>query len=308
MMRTFRSSHHALRALARPTVAHARLLRTSTPALSAAAPSGRITHVQALEQMDALPWYRSALFRIVGMFTEKQYQAAAGTDLHTLCIQQSADEAFFCEGKADVDSSRFFPRFQVKGLHVWLVHVRLRDMPHEQRMRMSHEILERFWEIEALQNIVLEEELELLQALKYQKELQLAWHGLATGLDTALKAETPRDALAEVYGLTHARTRARTHTHHTRTCLYVFTYISNMYITLRLLRVGWCGRVAHLGLYKIFFHAYVCAGINDLFITPAYSHYPHYCNTSVRLLCHIPPPDPLFVCLTPYNIGDDNIV
>jgi len=37
--------------------------------------------------------------------------------------------------------------------------------------------------------------------------------------------------------------------------------------------------------------------------------YPHYCNTIARLLRNIwPPPDPPFICHTPYNIGNDNIV
>ena len=53
----------------------------------------------------------------------------------------------------------------------------------------------------------------------------------------------------------------------------------------------------------------VCARINHHFITPAHSHYHHYCNTIARLLRYIyPPPDPHFICHTPYNIGTDNIV
>jgi len=54
---------------------------------------------------------------------------------------------------------------------------------------------------------------------------------------------------------------------------------------------------------------FVCARINQPFITPAHSHYPHYCITTARLLRHIyTPPDPPFICHTPYNIGNDNIV
>ena len=35
-----------------------------------------------------------------------------------------------------------------------------------------------------------------------------------------------------------------------------------------------------LGLYKIFCHLFLCCTrINHPFITPAHSHYPHYCNT-----------------------------
>ena len=53
----------------------------------------------------------------------------------------------------------------------------------------------------------------------------------------------------------------------------------------------------------------VCARINHPLDAPAHSHYPHYCNTSARLLRNVwHPPDPPFLCHTSYNIGNANIV
>jgi len=42
---------------------------------------------------------------------------------------------------------------------------------------------------------------------------------------------------------------------------------------------------------------------------PSHLHFPYYCNTIARLLRNMRrPPDPPCVCITPYNIGDGNIV
>jgi len=63
------------------------------------------------------------------------------------------------------------------------------------------------------------------------------------------------------------------------------------------------------GLYKIFFHLFVCARVHHPFITPAHLNYPHYCNTTARLVRNTrPPPDPPWLCHTLYHIGNDNIV
>jgi len=35
------------------------------------------------------------------------------------------------------------------------------------------------------------------------------------------------------------------------------------------------------------FTSYLCARINHPFITPAHTHYPHYCNTIARLLRNV---------------------
>jgi len=49
------------------------------------------------------------------------------------------------------------------------------------------------------------------------------------------------------------------------------------------------GRAAlHWAYTKILFHVFVCVQIiNHPFLTPAHSHYPHYCNTVARLLRNV---------------------
>ena len=53
-----------------------------------------------------------------------------------------------------------------------------------------------------------------------------------------------------------------------------------------------------------------CARINDPFTAPSHLHCPHYCNTIARPLRTLrpPPPEPSFVCHTPYTIDNGNIV
>jgi len=65
--------------------------------------------------------------------------------------------------------------------------------------------------------------------------------------------------------------------------------------------------VAHVGLHKMVFTS-CCARINHPLIAPSHLHCPHYCNTCARLLRNIRLPGPPFVCHTPYNIGNANIV
>jgi hypothetical protein len=154
--------------------------------------------VERLEQMSELPWYRSGFMRLAGMFSEKQFQCAAGEDLHRVCVQRAADSSLYAPTMGGVDQDRFFPRFQMKGLHCWLVHVRVREMPRSKCEHMFNELMEKLWEHDAMRDIVEHEGLDLLQALKYQKELQLSWHGLVQSLDIALQADPPREAMAEV--------------------------------------------------------------------------------------------------------------
>jgi len=65
-----------------------------------------------------------------------------------------------------------------------------------------------------------------------------------------------------------------------------------------------------LGLYKIvFYFGGFCARINHPCVAPSHLHCPHYCNTIACLFRSIRrPPNPPFVCHTPYSIGNGNIV
>lgn len=157
--------------------------------------------VGRLQQLQAGPWWRTGLMRLGGMFTDAQYQAAAGEDIHGICRRRGDLSELYDPSSGGVDASRFYTRFQVKGLHCWLVHVRLRPLPRERVEALVSEVLERLWEYDGMRDAVEGEGLELIQALKYQKELQVSWHGMAQALDEALKqpAGGPQaEALAEV--------------------------------------------------------------------------------------------------------------
>jgi len=65
----------------------------------------------------------------------------------------------------------------------------------------------------------------------------------------------------------------------------VFTLEIGLYKTFFHLFV--CARINQSFIYKTFFHLFVCARINQSFITPAHLHYPHFCNTYARLLLNI---------------------
>jgi len=68
--------------------------------------------------------------------------------------------------------------------------------------------------------------------------------------------------------------------------------------------------VVLVGLYKIFFHLFVCVQESAIRSFPP----PTCIGHTVATLMHDdwavyePPPDLRCVCLTPYNIGDGNIV
>ena len=64
-----------------------------------------------------------------------------------------------------------------------------------------------------------------------------------------------------------------------------------------------------LGLTTYCFTSGLLCTNQSSFYCFSYLHCPHYCNTVARLLRNIRhPPDPPFVCHTPYNIDNGNIV
>lgn len=99
----------------------ARALRASAPRLCAAFPS----MVTKLEEMRAAPWWKSGPMSAMGMFSDQQWQRAAGEDIYRICVVRAAVEDFYDPALGAVDRGRFFCRFQLKGLHFWLVHLRL---------------------------------------------------------------------------------------------------------------------------------------------------------------------------------------
>lgn len=153
-----------------------------------------VDRLEALEQKGGL---QLSFMRLIGMFKESQWQKAAGHDLYHQCTRQAMTNAkLYHSDFGGVDSARYFSRFQLKGIHCWLAHVRLREEPAAQYKDLFAETMEIFWEL-TIREIVESEGLDLLRALKFQKQLQVTWHGTALALDTAIAAEDPRDALSE---------------------------------------------------------------------------------------------------------------
>ena len=68
-------------------------------------------------------------------------------------------------------------------------------------------------------------------------------------------------------------------------------------------------RAAEVSLYKILFHCKALLCESTILLRPPHLQSLPYCITIARPLCNIRPPiDPSFVCHTPYNISDGNIV
>eukprot|EP00316_Scyphosphaera_apsteinii_P017711 CAMPEP_0119309636 /NCGR_PEP_ID=MMETSP1333-20130426/15878_1 /TAXON_ID=418940 /ORGANISM="Scyphosphaera apsteinii, Strain RCC1455" /LENGTH=194 /DNA_ID=CAMNT_0007313639 /DNA_START=281 /DNA_END=866 /DNA_ORIENTATION=+ len=122
---------------------------------------------------------------------------AAANDMYNLCMQQAAKQIFFDTAAAGVDPERYYTRFQLKGLHCWLCHVRLRMEPRDACVHLFTDMMETLWE-DAIKQMVKQEKLDLLQASKFLKELQEGWHGMCVALDQAILSEAPHEAVSTV--------------------------------------------------------------------------------------------------------------
>merc|ERR1711920_46065 len=152
--------------------------------------------VDALEMLDQLPWWRSVPLRALGTFTPSQWQRAAGTDMYHSCAKQAKAPRLYSPEEGGVERDRFYGRFILTGLHCWLCHVRLREEPNEEWESLFREMMETLWE-ETLVGMCKGEGLDLIQASKFQKEMQLGWHGMVIALDKALESETPIESMQE---------------------------------------------------------------------------------------------------------------
>ena len=153
-----------------------------------------------LRKLKEQPGITSTLYNLVGMFSDKQFQAAAGEDLYFECVKQATHPQFYKPNMANVDKNRYYSTFQVKGLHFWLCHVRLRA-PTIQRENVRHlfaQQMEHFWEQDGMRKLVQDEGLELLQALGNQKKLQFSWYGMCDSLDKALEDECRITSMEQV--------------------------------------------------------------------------------------------------------------
>uniref|UniRef100_A0A7S0LRQ0 Ubiquinol-cytochrome c chaperone domain-containing protein n=1 Tax=Coccolithus braarudii TaxID=221442 RepID=A0A7S0LRQ0_9EUKA len=152
--------------------------------------------VDKLEELDMLPWWRAAPLRVLGTFSPSQWQRAAGTDMYHVCATQAREPILYSAGEGALVPDTFYGKFILTGLHCWLCHVRLRAEPREEWEHLFKEMMETLWE-ENLVAMCKGEGLDLIMASKYQKEMQLGWHGMVIALDKALESEEPLEGLRE---------------------------------------------------------------------------------------------------------------
>ena len=78
--------------------------------------------------MQTKPWWQVTLLRLGGVFTDEQWQAAAGSDMFVnVANQAKAQRPSLMQEGAVPD--RYYTHLQMRGLHCWLAHVRLREEP-----------------------------------------------------------------------------------------------------------------------------------------------------------------------------------
>jgi len=158
--------------------------------------SGKL--IAELERLQQLPWWQSGLLRLGGTFGEEQWQAAAGGDMYMHILEQS-DLPIFTAAEGGRLPERFYTRLQLRGLHAWAAHVRLREEPKEKFGVLFREAMEHVWDQASLDlshGVVTEgERMGYIEISKHLKASQFAWHGFCKGLDAALVSESPRDEM-----------------------------------------------------------------------------------------------------------------
>jgi len=92
---------------------------------------------------------------------------------------------------------RFYTRLQMRGLHCWLAHVRLRVEPRDRVETLYREMMEHVWDQASL-DLSRELGFGYVELSKHLKHAQLSWHGCCKALDAALLEESPHEAVTEV--------------------------------------------------------------------------------------------------------------
>ena len=179
-----------------------RSLSTATADASAATdttspPENTKSIYAELERLrDTTPWWQATFLRLGGVFSEEQWQAAAGSDMYVNILNQTTKQQPAIATGGGVPD-RFYTQLQMRGLHCWLAHVRLRDEPKEAYDTLFREMMEKVWQSAEL-DLTRDFEMGYVQMAKHIKAAQFAWHGLCKKLDEALEAETPREAISAV--------------------------------------------------------------------------------------------------------------
>jgi len=181
---------------------HVTLRAVSSAAVDAAdvAPpevkSGRL--ISELERLQQLPWWQSGLLRLGGTFGDEQWQAAAGGDMYLHVLAQSDLPIFTAEAGGRLPE-RFYTRLQLRGLHAWVAHVRLREEPKESHAVLFREMMEHVWDQASLDlshGVVTDgERMGYIEISKHLKASQFSWHGFCKNLDAALASDAPRDEM-----------------------------------------------------------------------------------------------------------------
>ena len=156
--------------------------------------------VAELEKLQASPW--AFAYRLTGMFSDEQWQNAAAGDMYMSVLYQAhATHAVVVERASTPD--RYYTRLQIRGLHCWLVHGRLREEPIERHRTLMYNMMEHVWEQTGL-DLTRDMGFGYIESSKHLKAAQLAWHGLCKSLDDALSAvhegndEGVREAMSAV--------------------------------------------------------------------------------------------------------------
>mmetsp|Transcript_9182 Transcript_9182/g.23476 ORF Transcript_9182/g.23476 Transcript_9182/m.23476 type:complete len:272 (+) Transcript_9182:26-841(+) len=185
---------------ARPLLAMPRLLATAAntrqPEVKGwVAPSPRdSTLIEELHRLEhEIPWWKSAILRAAGTFSDAQRQAAAGGDMYFLCGKQAALPEF-CDPKLGGLDDRYYVRYQLTVLHCWICHVRLRQEPKAAYELLFKEMMEKVWAQTEL-DLSGKFDMGFLQISKYLKEMQFGWHGTARALDAALESNAQEDEI-----------------------------------------------------------------------------------------------------------------
>jgi len=168
---------------------------TATPAASAAPVRSVVGELERLESES--PWWKATFLKLGGVFSDEQWQAAAGSDMYVSIASHARAQQSVLEHRGAVPD-RFYTRLQLCGLHCWLAHVRLRAEPKERFATLYREMMEKVWQ-QAELDLTRDFQMGYVQMAKHIKAAQFAWHGLCKNLDEALESgNEPRDAMAAV--------------------------------------------------------------------------------------------------------------
>lgn len=153
--------------------------------------------VAELERLETeIPSWQTALLRLGGTFSDAQWQGAAAGDMYVTIVQRVEQSADSIIDTAALPG-RFYTQFQLRGLHCWLAHVRLREEPKESFSILYRELMEHVWHQVEL-DLTREFAMGYIEMSKHLKNAQLSWHGMCRNLDAAIEDSSPREAVAAV--------------------------------------------------------------------------------------------------------------